>query len=404
MKPIPFLFYSDSPEQPTGLSRIGRDLATFLSRSPLVRVGYLGYQGMGSRQLPFPQYNFQRPAGQWGEDVLEKVWYDFAGREAGIIFTIWDATRLTWYARPDLLDSNYASLKRFLERRHFQRWGYFPIDATGPHDRLTGIAGSALLGFDRLLAYTPWAKGLIERTIGHEEAQARDLQWLPHGLNLSTFQPRDKSKGREMLDASLTDDDYLIGCVMTNQARKDWGLFFTTAAVLRSKIKRLRLWCHVHTPLHLWSLPALMRDYGLEDITIVTTEASDEQMAHYYSACDLTLLPSMGEGFGYPIFESLACGVPCVHGDYAGGADLMRTCGLEKWLVPPAAWRLETQFNCLRPVYRPEDWVEKVIEAGPTIVEPPEFWRAKVEHLGWDKLWSGVWLRWFEKGVESWWT
>jgi len=108
------------------------------------------------------------------------------------------------------------------------------------------------------------------------------------------------------------------------------------------------------------------------------------------------VLPSLGEGFGYPIVESMACGVPVIHGNYGGGAELIPD---DSWLVEPYSFRLESLHNCLRPVYRPEDWIEAiqgVLERRPE----EEFCRASIDHLKWSNLWP-VWKRWFEEGIQK---
>src|SRR5574342_263773 len=111
MKPTPILFFGDSPDLRSGLGRVGRDLASLCATLPQLRVGFLGRAGAGSRQLPFAQYNFPESA-QWGEDYIEHAWRDFAGNDRGVIFTIWDPSRLTWFGNP--LPALGKDLYRFL--------------------------------------------------------------------------------------------------------------------------------------------------------------------------------------------------------------------------------------------------------------------------------------------------
>lgn len=389
---IPLLFVGDSPELNSGLARIGRDLASLLSRSPRFRVGYLGLGGVGTRQLPFTQYAIQRVTGQFGENDLERVWKDFAGNRTGIVFTIWDATRLTWFACPHLVHDYAPALASFLMGRHFQRWGYFPIDSTGPENKLTGIVRDTIAGYDRVLCYSRFARDLVARSLN---GRCPPLDWMPHGINSDIFYPRDRAASR--LSLGVHDNDYVIGVVATNQARKDWGLVAATISVLRAKIPNLRLWAHIDVLERHWSLPALLNDFSIGDITIVTHTANDETLATWYSACDVTLHPGLGEGFCYPIAESFACGVPAIHGDYGGGAEIVP----EAWRIAPVAWRLDTTFNCLRPVFEPRDWVARVLSLrdDSNVTNVSNVCTDAVAHLAWKSLWP-TWERWFDEGVQ----
>ena len=393
MPPVPLLFLSDAPELPTGLARITRDLATLASRLPEFRVGTLGRGGNGTRQLPFTTYVFSERE-QWGENIIARVWDDFAGDMRGIIFTIWDLSRLRWFSRPaGLLDPD---LRRFLEAGHFSRWGYFPIDSTGPKDRLSALSSDTLRGYDRVLTYTPWASSLVARFIGNEAAAGRGVDWLPHGLNLRVFAPSLQREARKVFNGFVHANDLLVGVVMSNQARKDWGLTAAVCSALHVHLgSRIRFWWHVDVMERHWSIHALLTDFGLGDCTVVTQHWEDRELARAYAACDLTLLPSLGEGWGYPIAESLACGTPVLHGDYAGGAHLIPRL---EWKVPVQAWRLDTLHNCVRPVFDPDAWVERAVAA---LGEPTdhEFCRASVEHLSWDRLWNGVWKKWILNGL-----
>src|SRR6266704_2157834 len=189
MEQVPILVISDCPSQQSGLARITRDLCTLLASMPEFRVATLGVSGVGSCRLPFQTYHV-RP-GEWGEHDLPMVWDEFSQDQPGIVLTIFDLTRLLWLARPEYCEDE--GLRGWLQdrrRRRFKLWGYVPVDSTGPRNRLSAMSHECLLGFDRLLAYSPWGEGVIRNTIGSEEAEKRGLTWIPHGLNLKTFAPR----------------------------------------------------------------------------------------------------------------------------------------------------------------------------------------------------------------------
>jgi len=391
VKPTPILFLGDSPDLQTGLGRISRDLAVRVSSLPEFRVGFLGRGGCGSSQLPFHQYTFDE-RWDWGEQHLERVWREFSKGDSGILMTIWDPVRLHWLVdpRPEAFDQQTFS---FLRRPPFRRWGYFPVDATGPGDRLTGLAVAAVRGFNRRLAYTPWGASILSGSLGTE------VDWLPHGYDPASFSPRERAPGRMTL--GIHAHDILIGCVMTNQTRKDWGLAFAAVADLRSKIQNLRFWVHVDAMVRAWSIYALIQDFGLADVVRVTMSETknDVELSYLYSACDLTILPSLGEGFGYPIVESLACGVPVIHGDYGGGACLLRND--DDLLVRPVSYRLDGPYNLLRPVFEPADWsacIQKVLAESSW--RDPERAVGIVEHLQWPRLWEGCWKKWFLEGLK----
>ncbi len=378
----PILFLSDNPSILSGLGRITRELACHVTSMPEYRVGVLGRGGLGSSKLPFAQFTFPEMGGGWGETAIEQAWRDFAGKQKGILFTINDASRLAWLSHPN---EDMGQLYNFLMERPFKRVGYFPIDSSGPGDKLTRAASATIAGFDKALAYTAWGAQVIERSIG------RTVDWIPHGYNGDVFQPRDKAAAR--MTMGVGPDETLIGCNMTNQSRKDWGTAFAAIAGFKQQ-RPVKFWVHVDVLERAWSIPSLAQDFGLASDIVLTYAGSksDTELSYFYSACDLTMLPSC-EGFGFPIVESLACGVPVVHGTYGGGAELVPR---STWLVEPRAWRLDTPHNMLRPVFEPGDWVDKVLG----IVEEPDSKDecvASVEFLKWSALWPSCWAKFFRE-------
>ena len=66
-------------------------------------------------------------------------------------------------------------------------------------------------------------------------------------------------------------------------------------------------------------------------------EASDGELLEHYGSCDLTVYPSLFEGFGLPVAESLWLGKPCVCG--AEGALQERTVGGGCLALDTRSWR-----------------------------------------------------------------
>lgn len=402
MNPIPLLLISDAPSAGTGLARITRDLATRIHNglSDRFRVATLGYGGVGTHDLGFMQYHIPEMK-DWVLPCLENVWKDFAGRQPGIIMTIWDASRLVWLTWPQFCPDK--QLANWLLKTPIEKWSYMPIDSSGPNDKLTMALRETISRFDRVITYSGWAAGVLTQTIG------QDCDFLPHGIDTTVFYPRDRQKAREnfikLVRPCMGDkldvpaDSPLIGIVATNQPRKDYGLMFRALAELPKEMN-FRLWVHTDRLEHAWSIPGLMYDYGLILNTIVSTsDISDEDMAQAYSACDLTLAPGLGEGFGYPIFESLACGCPVFHGNYGGAAEWLL---FRSMLIEPESYRLEGPYSCLRPVFSPNSWT-RAIEGFITQrnKQPAERESLLPQQLNWENLWPR-WRTWLLKGVENW--
>lgn len=121
---------------------------------------------------------------------------------------------------------------------------------------------------------------------------------------------------------------------------------------------------------------------------VTLSPQSDEWMAAAYSCCDVTLAIGAGEGFGYPLVESQACGVPVVHGNYAGGGCFVPKNNL---VDEPAGFYLDGLTNIRRPVYGHADWIMKILGGNLQVGD--------MAPLRWPLVWP-QWKSWFLEGLQ----
>lgn len=408
-KPVPLLFLGDGPDQHTGLARIGRDLAFLASSMPEFRVGYLGRDAFGANKFPWAQYSFHHTE-QWGEWKLQRAFHDFVGEQAdkAIIMTVWDASRLLWFARPEY--GLPQSLSNFLQSGRFERWGYFMVDGEGVEQgRLPGEQAEVLAGYDRALLASEWGYELAKGSPAlSDRADRSRLDWLPHPINGDRFYWDANSSDTKALvrvSMGVSPGEHLIGCVMTNQARKHWPTVLEAIAILKQKsMVPVKLWLHTDIELRYWNIPALLVEYGLEDDVVGSSNVplSDSVMAARYRACDVTVLCSGGEGFGYPVAESLAVGTPVIASGYGAHCELMQRAGQDLILVNPVITTVDTIHNVRRGVFNPGDFAQALAAElySKHSTDRSEKLAKAVEHLHMMRL-GKMWKRWLLDGING---
>lgn len=376
--PRPLLILSDAPSCSSGFGRISRELALRIHADlPEFRVACAGYGGYGSRSLPFPEYHYTMSQ-NWIPDQLPEIAEDFSPGERLTILSIWDCSRLPWLSKPEICPN--VAVRKWLLDNQPHRWIYTPMDAESPYSMYSEI----LSGFDRVLNYTAFGA----RVTGFPDH-------IPHGIDTSVFQPIDRTQSRGELMRwfrGLKTDSLLVGIVATNQGRKDWRLAMETLKLLLDRGHDVRAWAHVDGPVGWWDIPRLIEAYGLKGrVAITSFDLDDAQMAWMYSACDVTLGIGLGEGFGYPIFESLACGTPCIHGNYAGAAEFMP----ESFKIEPSGFYYEGPGCAKRPTFESKDWAERVEEliSGTSRAVVPD-------GLKWENVWP-QWKQWLLEGIHA---
>jgi len=147
-----------------------------------------------------------------------------------------------------------------------------------------------------------------------------DSFYVPHMIDCNIFKPDAEVRKAHREHLGWT-DKFVIGSVGTNvRERKNWTAMFLALQKFRRSHDDVVMYCHTD-PIEARGrdLQALRENLMIQDITFFPsiTEMkvegiSEQTMANMYNSLDVYLQPSKGEGFGVPIIEAQACGVPVI--------------------------------------------------------------------------------------------
>lgn len=185
-----------------------------------------------------------------------------------------------------------------------------------------------------------------------------DAYYIPHSVDCEVFVPnlewRHESRSRYKWE-----DKFVIGTVGTNHTgdRKNWRVAMRAIKEFDSMHPGEVIY-YMHTnPMDERgevNLIQMRSDYNIDDITKFPSQADmvigipTDTMARMYNSLDVFLLPSKGEGFGIPIVEAMACGVPVITTDCTAQSEIIEGAGgwpikdLKPWFTTQSSW----QFDC----------------------------------------------------------
>ena len=163
-----------------------------------------------------------------------------------------------------------------------------------------------------------------------------DCYYVPHGVDTNVLKPMDKDAARERF--GFPKDAYIIGMVAANKgnpSRKAFVEQIMAFAEFKKKHDDAILYLHTTAGMHGEydgvNLPEFAQFCGLEvgkDVlfpdryNMIFGMYKEADMAQLYSAFDVHMLVSMGEGFGIPIIEAQACGCPVITSGWTANKEL----------------------------------------------------------------------------------
>ena len=214
---------------------------------------------------------------------------------------------------------------------------------------------------------------------GKRELESIGLESLyaPIGVNTKVFKPNPKIRAKYRKSLELTDDNFFIGTVGLNYMddRKGFIPLLQAFKEFVGEHPEARLYIHTHAPGKLentLNYAQISDMLGLYDEVIYANQAShdlgrttEKQLSNIYNTFDVFCLASKGEGFGMPIVEAAACGVPTIMTNTTTGPEF-HAARFTPWLIevdnpddkkwiPTGTWRYEPKpseiLKCLDCAY-----------------------------------------------------
>lgn len=179
-----------------------------------------------------------------------------------------------------------------------------------------------------------------------------ECEYAPHGIETSIFKPTarvtiggKRMTGREMMGLGQSQDEFVIGCFNANKggqgggfSRKAWAENILAFSIFARKHDDAVLYLHteLHGNMGGLKLRELIKATGIPDRQVKWVNQwayrmgiPQDGVACLMTACDVGLLPSLGEGFGLTSIEMQATGTRVIVNNFSAQPELLG----DGWLV-----------------------------------------------------------------------
>lgn len=304
------LFSSNAPWCPSGYGVQSKLLIDFLQKNNHEIVfltnfglmgGYLEHEGV----LYFPD-----EINNWGNTSID---FHVAMQKPDLILSLCD-----WFV--------YEHAK----------WNHLNV----PWINWTPIDLNINKNFERLQNFIQNCFGIVPLSkFGQQQlelAGASTMPFIHHAIDSTKFKILDKKASR--MKSELPQEPFIIGMVMANkdatENRKAFDYQFEAVKQFIDKHQDLNIMLYLHTePSEKYNglnLIEIFKDKKFDLNKVIFTNPmklsaysySFEQMAYLYNSLDVLMNASSGEGFGIPIIEAQACGIPVLTHDATSMTEL----------------------------------------------------------------------------------
>lgn len=239
-----------------------------------------------------------------------------------------------------------------------------------------------------------------------------DSVYIPHAVDLNIFKPTDTYNGmpiREYLE--VPEDAFLVSMVQANKAngqihRKALAEQFLAFGMFRKKHPNSYLYLHMEPNKVFggFELPRLLKACGLDDSCVLIADSDQlrvgypqEFLSAVYTASDVLLACSYGEGFGVPVIEAQACKTPVITSGFAATQDLA---GEDSYLVGGQPFWDEAQG-----AFFSIPFVQSIVEALEMAYEKrgtkSDSSREFAKQFSIDNVWNNYWLPFWKEHLAN---
>ena len=214
-----------------------------------------------------------------------------------------------------------------------------------PKERIA-LETEVMNGVDKIIATSPPMKEEIQT---YYHMNPKKIAVVPGGVNLKRFTPLSQLLARRVL--GINPNRLIVLYVGRIERRKGIDTLLSAMAEvvkrMPEKRKIIRLYITGGEAKHRWKTPIesiertererlkkVVDELGIKDIVRFVGGINRENLPYYYSAADMTVVPSFYEPFGLVPLESMACGTAVI-ASKVGGLQWTIRDGKTGYLVKP---------------------------------------------------------------------
>ncbi len=224
--------------------------------------------------------------------------------------------------------------------------------------------------------------------------------WIPHGVDTGTFSPISAQERTSLREGYALPADAFVFCIVAqNNWRKNLGNMVRAFTRVVHRYPGKPVYLMLHTALQEdpvrptgasdleWLIKRLKIDQKVRTpIQWAMMYLTHQELARVYQVSDVNLFATCAEGFGMPVIEAGACGVPSIVTDFAASPEV---CGQGGITVRPS-----TKFDRMSPgeqgVYPSQRAVEqamiRLIDDSELLADLSHKARQNAESYSWSKV------------------